>query len=44
MVELLNEVDTTGVAVTTTMADRKNVLRADIAQKVRAVRSSLKCA
>ncbi len=42
MVELLNEVDTTGVAVTTTMADRKNVLRADIAQKVRAVRSSLK--
>ncbi|KPA70343.1 glutamyl-tRNA amidotransferase, partial [Streptococcus suis] len=33
MVELLNEVDTTGVAVTTTMADRKNVLRADIAQK-----------
>ncbi|HEL1584894.1 TPA: Asp-tRNA(Asn)/Glu-tRNA(Gln) amidotransferase subunit GatC [Streptococcus suis] len=33
MVELLNEVDTTGVVVTTTMADRKNVLRADIAQK-----------
>ncbi|MDW8750444.1 Asp-tRNA(Asn)/Glu-tRNA(Gln) amidotransferase subunit GatC [Streptococcus suis] len=33
MVELLNEVDTTGVAVTTTMADRKNVLRADISQK-----------
>lgn len=33
MVELLNEVDTIGVAVTTTMADRKNVLRADIAQK-----------
>lgn len=33
MVELLNEVDTTGVAVTTTMADRKNVLRSDIAQK-----------
>lgn len=33
MVELLNEVDTTGVAVTTTMADRKNVLREDIAQK-----------
>ena len=31
MVELLNEVDTTGVAVTTTMADRKNVLRADVA-------------
>ncbi|MCQ8264501.1 Asp-tRNA(Asn)/Glu-tRNA(Gln) amidotransferase subunit GatC [Streptococcus suis] len=33
MVELLNEVGTTGVVVTTTMADRKNVLRADIAQK-----------
>lgn len=33
MVELLNEVDTTGVSVTTTMADRKNVLREDIAQK-----------
>ena len=31
MVELLNEVDTSGVAVTTTMADRKNVLRADVA-------------
>lgn len=31
MVELLNEVDTTGVAVTTTMADRNNVLRADVA-------------
>lgn len=32
MVELLNEVDTTGVPVTTTMADRKNVLRKDTAQ------------
>lgn len=31
MVELLNEVDTTGVAVTTTMADCKNVLREDVA-------------
>ena len=33
MVELLNEVDTSGVAVTTTMADRKNVLRADVAEE-----------
>ena len=33
MVELLNEVDTTGVPVTTTMADQKTVVRADIAQK-----------
>lgn len=33
MIELLNEVDTTGVAVTTTMADRKNVLRADVAEE-----------
>ncbi|HEL2739159.1 Asp-tRNA(Asn)/Glu-tRNA(Gln) amidotransferase subunit GatC [Streptococcus sp. A11] len=33
MVELLNEVDTTGVPVTTTMADRKNVLRADVAEQ-----------
>ncbi|MBF0787841.1 MULTISPECIES: Asp-tRNA(Asn)/Glu-tRNA(Gln) amidotransferase subunit GatC [unclassified Streptococcus] len=33
MVELLNEVDTTGVPVTTTMAERKNVMREDIAQK-----------
>ncbi|MGT2712161.1 Asp-tRNA(Asn)/Glu-tRNA(Gln) amidotransferase subunit GatC [Streptococcus oriscaviae] len=33
MVELLNEVDTTGVPVTTTMADRKNVLREDVAVK-----------
>ncbi|MGT2888136.1 Asp-tRNA(Asn)/Glu-tRNA(Gln) amidotransferase subunit GatC [Streptococcus didelphis] len=32
MVELLNEVDTDGVAVTTTMADQKNVMRQDIAQ------------
>lgn len=29
MVELLNEVDTEGVAITTTMADRKNVMRKD---------------
>ncbi|WP_247949397.1 Asp-tRNA(Asn)/Glu-tRNA(Gln) amidotransferase subunit GatC [Streptococcus mitis] len=29
MVELLGEVDTTGVAPTTTMADRKTVLRPD---------------
>lgn len=29
MVELLGEVDTTGVPVTTTMADRVNVMRAD---------------
>lgn len=33
MVELLNEVDTTGIPVTTTMADRKNVLREDVAVK-----------
>ncbi|MGT2832353.1 Asp-tRNA(Asn)/Glu-tRNA(Gln) amidotransferase subunit GatC [Streptococcus halotolerans] len=32
MVELLNEVDTEGVPVTTTMADRKNVMREDIAK------------
>ncbi|MDG3142542.1 Asp-tRNA(Asn)/Glu-tRNA(Gln) amidotransferase subunit GatC [Streptococcus suis] len=32
MVELLNEVDTEGVPVTTTMADRKNVMREDVAQ------------
>ncbi|MFL4358802.1 Asp-tRNA(Asn)/Glu-tRNA(Gln) amidotransferase subunit GatC [Streptococcus uberis] len=32
MVELLNEVDTEGVAITTTMADRKNVMRSDLAQ------------
>lgn len=31
MVELLNEVDTTGVPVTTTMADRKNIMRDDVA-------------
>lgn len=31
MVELLNEVDTEGVAVTTTMADRKTVMRKDVA-------------
>ena len=29
MVELLNEVDTEGVPVTTTMADRKTVMRED---------------
>ncbi|MBF0779202.1 Asp-tRNA(Asn)/Glu-tRNA(Gln) amidotransferase subunit GatC [Streptococcus cuniculi] len=33
MVELLNEVDTTGVPVTTTMAEHKNVMREDVAQK-----------
>ncbi|MGT2799146.1 Asp-tRNA(Asn)/Glu-tRNA(Gln) amidotransferase subunit GatC [Streptococcus marmotae] len=33
MVELLNEVDTTGVPVTTTMAEQKNVMREDVAQK-----------
>ena len=33
MVELLEEVDTTGVAPTTTMADRKTVLRSDVAEK-----------
>lgn len=32
MVELLNEVDTDGVAITTTMADRKTVMRADVAE------------
>ncbi|MFC3928253.1 Asp-tRNA(Asn)/Glu-tRNA(Gln) amidotransferase subunit GatC [Streptococcus caprae] len=32
MVELLGEVDTTGVPITTTMADRKTVVRADEAQ------------
>lgn len=31
MVELLNEVDTDGVLVTTTMADRKTVMREDVA-------------
>lgn len=31
MVELLNEVDTNGVPVTTTMADRKTVMREDVA-------------
>ena len=31
MVELLNEVDTDGVPVTTTMADRKTVMREDVA-------------
>ena len=33
MVELLSEVDTTGVAPTTTMADRKTVLRPDVAEE-----------
>ncbi|AEF24634.1 Asp-tRNA(Asn)/Glu-tRNA(Gln) amidotransferase subunit GatC [Streptococcus parauberis] len=33
MVEMLNEVDTEGVAVTSTMADRKNVMRQDVAEK-----------
>lgn len=33
MVEMLNEVNTEGVAITTTMADRKNVMRQDIAEK-----------
>ena len=32
MVELLSEVDTTGVEPTTTMADRKTVLRPDVAE------------
>lgn len=31
MVELLNEVDTDGVPVTTTMANRKTVMREDVA-------------
>lgn len=31
MVELLNEVDTEAIPVTTTMADRKNVMREDVA-------------
>lgn len=33
MAEMLNEVDTEGVAVTSTMADRKNVMRQDVAEK-----------
>lgn len=33
MVELLNEVDTAGIPVTTTMADRKTVVREDVAEK-----------
>lgn len=32
MVELLNEVDTIGVPITTTMADRKTVVREDKAE------------
>ena len=31
MVDLLNEVDTEGIPVTTTMADRKTVMREDVA-------------
>lgn len=31
MVELLNEVNTEGIPVTTTMADRKTVMREDVA-------------
>ncbi|MBM7635376.1 Asp-tRNA(Asn)/Glu-tRNA(Gln) amidotransferase subunit GatC [Streptococcus saliviloxodontae] len=33
MVALLDEVDTTDVPVTTTMADRKTVVRPDVAEK-----------
>ena len=33
IVELLGEVDTTGIAPTTTMADRKTVLRPDVAEE-----------
>lgn len=33
MVELLNEIDTEGVSVTSTMADRKTVVREDVAEK-----------
>ena len=33
MVELLSEVDTTGIAPTTTMADCKTVLRPDVAEE-----------
>lgn len=33
MVELLGEVDTTGVAPTTTMADRKTALRPDVVEE-----------
>ena len=42
MVELLEEVDTTGVAPTTTMADRKTVLRPDVAEKGTTVTACLK--
>ena len=42
MVELLEEVDTTGVAPTTTMADRKTVLRPDVAEKGQTVTACLK--
>ena len=42
MVELLEEVDTTGVAPTTTMADRKTVLRPDVAEKGLTVTACLK--
>lgn len=33
MVELLSEVDTTGVPVTTTMAEKRNVMREDVAEE-----------
>ncbi|MGT2896124.1 Asp-tRNA(Asn)/Glu-tRNA(Gln) amidotransferase subunit GatC [Streptococcus entericus] len=33
MVELLKEVDTTGVPATTTMAETRNVMRDDVAEK-----------
>ena len=33
MVELLSEIDTTGIAPTTTMADCKTVLRPDVAEE-----------
>ncbi|MGT2933856.1 Asp-tRNA(Asn)/Glu-tRNA(Gln) amidotransferase subunit GatC [Streptococcus catagoni] len=33
MVEMLEEVNTEGVAITTTMADCKNVMRQDLAEK-----------
>ena len=42
MVELLGEVDTTGVAPTTTMADRKTVLRPDVAEEEQTVTACLK--
>ena len=42
MVELLGEVDTTGIAPTTTMADRKTVLRPDVAEKEQTATACLK--